>query len=214
MVSCDIVDNKIIKNVKFNLRNVKMGRKKAHRVQGNLTPAEEKEFSRLYQEYRLFLLRYVNAVVKDGSLAEDIVQETFCEALRQFEEFHDHPNQKGWLIKAAYFKMREMSRKMHEGELVLLEEASLQAVKNDIGYEMKELDAVMEGAFDEVEREYFLKYYLRGYSVKELADMEGVTENNMRVRLHRLKEKLSHMMNLVLLLCLTVNCVLIKWIGK
>lgn len=191
-----------------------MGRKKTDRTQRSFSSDEEREFSKLYQKYQPFLLRYVSVLVKDKALAEDIVQETFCEVLDQFEKFCKHPNQKGWLVKAAGYKMKEISRKMNSKELVPLQEDIIQPMKNDIGYEMKELDIVMSEVFDENEREYFLKYYLRGYSVKELADMEGVTENNMRVRLYRLKEKLRSLLNPVLVLCVTINYVLIQWIGK
>ncbi len=191
-----------------------MGKKKRYERQNNLSPDEDKEFSKLYQEYQPFLLKYVSAVVKDRSLAEDIIQETFYEALCQFDKFYDHPNQKGWLINVARFKIKEINRKMHSGELVLLQEESMHPVKSDIGYEMKELETVMSEVFDESEREYFLKYYLWGYSVKELADVEGVTENNMRVKLYRLKEKLSRIMNLAVVLCLTIHFVFIQWIGK
>lgn len=191
-----------------------MGRKKTDRLQRSFSSEDEREFSKLYQEYQPFLLRYVSAVVKDKALAEDIVQETFCEMLDQFEKFCEHPNQRGWLVKTAGFKMREISRKMNSKELVPLQEDIMQPIKNDIGYEMKELEVVMSEVFDENEREYFLKYYLRGYSVKELAAMEGVTENNMRVRLYRLKEKLSRLMNPVFIICVTINYVFIQWIGK
>lgn len=110
--------------------------------------------------------------------------------------------------------MREISRKMNSKELIPLQEDMIQPIKNDIAYEMKELDIVMSEAFDENEREHFLKYYLRGYSVRELADKEGVTENSMRVKLYRLKEKLRRLISPVLVLCVTVNYVFIQWIGK
>lgn len=191
-----------------------MGRKKTERLQRSFSSDDEGEFSKLYREYQPFLLRYVSAVVRDKTLAEDIVQETFCEMLDQFEKFRNHPNQRGWLVKTAGYKMREISRKMSSNELVPLQEDIIQPIKNDIGYEMKELEIVMSEVFDENEREYFLKYYLRGYSVKELAAMEGVSENNMRVRLYRLKEKLSRLMNPVFIICVTINYVFIQWIGK
>ncbi len=191
-----------------------MSKMTIYKRQKNFSPAEKKEFSKLYQEYQPFLMRYVNAVVKDKSLAEDIVQEAFCETLCQFDKFRDHPNQKGWLINVARFKIREISRKMHSRELLPLQDELIQPGKMEIGYEMKELDELMSKAFDENEREYFLKYYLWGYSVKELADTEGVTENSMRVKLFRLKEKLSRLMNIMVVLCVTVNFVFIQWIGK
>jgi len=191
-----------------------MGRKKTNRMRRSFSSETEREFSQIYQEYQPFLLRYVSAIVKDKNLSEDIVQETFCEMLDQFEKFREHPNQKGWLIKTAGYKMREISRKINSKELIPLQEDMMQPMKNDIAYEMKELDIVMSEAFDENEREYFLKYYLRGYSVRELADKEGVTENSMRVKLYRLKEKLRRLMNLVLVLYVTVNYVFIQWIGK
>lgn len=215
MVNCNIVYDRIhfIKQI-VDLKDIGMGRKKTNGMQRSFSSEEKREFSLIYQEYQPFLLRYVRAIVKDKDLSEDIVQETFCEVLDQFEKFREHPNQKGWLIRTAGYKMREISRKMNSKELIPLQEDMIQPIKNDIAYEMKELDIVMSEAFDENEREHFLKYYLRGYSVRELADKEGVTENSMRVKLYRLKEKLRRLISPVLVLCVTVNYVFIQWIGK
>ncbi|MCM1569222.1 MAG: sigma-70 family RNA polymerase sigma factor [Roseburia sp.] len=156
-----------------------------------MNPTQSSEFSMLFQEHYLFILRYLLSVLPDKSIAEDVTQETFCEALRQYEKLHNIENRRGWLVKTAWYKMKEMERRLHRRDVVLVDMELADTGIRDRSYEIKELEMLLQQTLSREERMCFMRHYFWGYSVKELADWEGITENAMRVKLCRIKKKVN-----------------------
>lgn len=57
--------------------------------------------------------------------------------------------------------------------------------------ENQELDLVITKGLTEEEKNRFHKYFLHGYSISELAQLEKISENNMSVRISRLRSKIA-----------------------
>ena len=53
------------------------------------------------------------------------------------------------------------------------------------------LDLVITKGLTEEEKNRFHKYFLHGYSISELAQLEKISENNMSVRISRLRSKIA-----------------------
>ena len=51
------------------------------------------------------------------------------------------------------------------------------------GYGKSELDLIITKGLTEEEKNRFYKYFLHGYSISELAQLEKISENNMSVRI-------------------------------
>lgn len=66
----------------------------------------------------------------------------------------------------------------------------LELGREELRYEVKELELTALATLDRQEWELVKDYYLYGVTISELASAEGITENNMRVRLWRLKKRL------------------------
>lgn len=58
-------------------------------------------------------------------------------------------------------------------------------------YRKAELDMVLEAELDEEEKTRFLRYFVAGYKISEMAKLENISENNMSVRLSRLRGKIA-----------------------
>ena len=71
-----------------------------------------------------------------------------------------------------------------------LEEDHPRMAVSDREYEGRELELTALDIVSEEEWNLIKDYYLEGITIKELAEKYGITENNMRVRLFRLKTKL------------------------
>lgn len=155
-------------------------------------PSEaQKEIGRLYLQYREKLLLYVKITVWDETVADDIVQEVFVEAIRKYETFRGHPNQFGWLYRTAKYKIMEYGRKVWQ-----LQESTDETVdcvgEDDSSYSVKELHEAFRKSLTGEELLRYRRYFLWGYSMDEMACLEGVSVNNMRVRITRLRQKLIH----------------------
>lgn len=152
---------------------------------------KKKKFSEWYTENYDTVRKYAAVVMREGSLAEDIAQDTFLEAWNKFEVLRNHPNVKGWLIKTAYFKVNNLIRKRSRAEQLTFGNGHPEGVWEEQGYRVKELELVLKAWLSMEEKKRFERVFLWGYSAADVAVLEGITENNARVRISRLTKKLS-----------------------
>lgn len=160
-------------------------------VQTTLTPEEMEIVSLAYQKYYAKMYAYVYySTGKDKNFTEDVVSEIFALACEKIDEFASHINQGGWLYLVARNKIRELKRRLAGRELPCEDiEEECQSV-DDSGYDRMEMEAVIQSALTPEERSRFLRYFVWGYELQEVADLEGISKANMSVRLSRLREKL------------------------
>ena len=154
---------------------------------------KQKVIARAYAENNESLRIYVRACVSSADVAEDIIQEVFMEALRRFDVFSIHPNQIGWLYVTARHKMQEYEKHCRRNGIAVgdIEEEFPEIGERDKGYLYSELYQSIQTVLTSEEMKRFKRYFLWGYTVEEMAEWEGVTVNNMRVRITRLRRKLK-----------------------
>ena len=146
------------------------------------------KFEEVYRTHFRDIYRYAYRVVENKVVAEDIAQDVFCAALHLGNEFLNHPNREGWLMVAAKNKLSEMRRrKKYRMAQSLDEKLELEAWES--GFREIDLEQSALCVLRKEEWEMVKGYYMGETAIKELAEKYGVTENNMRVRLYRLKVK-------------------------
>jgi len=143
----------------------------------------------LFSKYYPILLRYAVKVAPNMAIAEDVVMDAFYTALRK-QSIKNHENPGGWLMNTVKNLLQNVTKRIivrkntdienYTDELSLMEEQ----------YGVIEVEMLLEMYLDEHERMLFHKYYFQGYTAREVAEMEGITESNLKVRMHRLRKKL------------------------
>lgn len=73
-------------------------------------PDQDKFIEQLYYDYFAKLMIYASASLKDQSRSQDVVQDTFHEAVRRIDALMAHPNPGGWLMVTLKNKIREDER--------------------------------------------------------------------------------------------------------
>ena len=86
--------------------------------------------------------------------------------------------------------MYALYRNMKRWAVEPLEEGHIELAVLDPNYEATELELAALAIISEDEWKLMKDYHLRGITARELAEKAGITENNMRVRLSRLRGKL------------------------
>lgn len=142
-------------------------------------------FEEFYRAYFSDVYRYVYRIFLDRDVAEDVVQEVFCAALENYGEVSGHPYPRRWLFCTAKNKVRETRRKLRrwDNNMASLDQENAELSRKEFSYEVKELELAGRAMLGEKEWKIIEKHYLFGVTVAELAKTEGITENNMRVRL-------------------------------
>lgn len=155
-------------------------------------------FDRLYLENYDLLLQFSVRMLGAENLmaAEDIVQDTFFEALKHIELLKDHENPQGWLMVTARNKIRALRRRASSSE-VWYDEKISEPFFVDSQYGAKELNMILAGALSPRELALFRKYFIEGYSVREMAGQEHMTESAFKVKMFRIRKKVQQICGMV-----------------
>ncbi|MBQ9990605.1 MAG: sigma-70 family RNA polymerase sigma factor [Lachnospiraceae bacterium] len=151
---------------------------------------KEKYFNELYEKSYEGLSRFVQYRSSNPAFAEDILQEIYLEAFRHIEKLKEHENPRGWLYKAANYKILKLNaaylrRQTHETRI----EDWTQLPENP-GSEQTEDFEEYKAILKEDEFSFLMMKYEQGYSHRELAKMTGSTEAGSKMKLSRILAKL------------------------
>ena len=164
-----------------------------HKNKTEETATDHLEFNEMFRRNEAIVYNFIRYRILDKSLAQDVLQETFYLAYKKWDILKDHPNQTGWLLETARYKIQEFNRKITklECETSLDDHDDHEYVAAKDEYGKAELDMVLETELDEEEKTRFSRYFVEGYKISEIAKLENISENNMCVRLSRLRGKIA-----------------------
>jgi len=165
----------------------------------------------LVRENIQWMLSLSNTLLRDPTLAEDAVQDAFINAFRALDKFEGRSSLKTWLhritVNAALGKLRQIKRRAEQPIDDYLPEydqnecrlespwtdlASLQTI-----LESEALRAQVHLAIDSLPDNYRIVLHLRdieGCDTTEVADALGISESNVKVRLHRARAALKKLL--------------------
>jgi len=159
-------------------------------MQKEETTVDHQEFDEMYRRTYMEIYKFIRYRVRDKELAEDVMQETFCVAYKKWDDVRELSNQTGWLINVAKNKIRELNKTLKKLECEVALEPD-EYIVNEDGYGKTELDIVLLKNLSEEEKLRFIRYFVCGYKIPELAKLENISENNMSVRISRLRDKIA-----------------------
>ena len=149
----------------------------------------------MIRQYEKDLLRICCVYLKDVSLAEDAVQETFLKAYRRMETFRGESSEKTWLISIAVNVCRDMRRSAWFRYMAQTVEISALQIPAEAISDTK--IALMQEIMrlPRREMEAILLYYYADLAIGETARILGISEPAVSKRLtkarHMLKDALK-----------------------
>ncbi|MEM7357517.1 MAG: sigma-70 family RNA polymerase sigma factor [Pseudomonadota bacterium] len=178
-------------------------------------PIAATDHEKLVRDNYGWMLVLARDIVGDHALAEDVVQEALINAVRGLDKFKQRSRLQTWLrritINQAITKLRQLDRIAEEE----FDEYQPEFDKLDCRIEAKwatlptperileqqGTQALIEQAFAKLPESYRLVVRLRdieGYDTREVAELLSVSENNVKVRLHRARAALKKLLEPVL----------------
>jgi RNA polymerase sigma-70 factor (ECF subfamily) len=160
------------------------------------------KFTRIYEKFHAPLLMRAFTILKSKRLAEDVVQDTFVRILSNLDKLSEGDHKRTWyymattaericytiLKKEKQFKIQDLGEKEFD-EL----EATHEPVWSE--YQAKELYQRMKAYIcndlNETDRQIMLLRGARKMPYKEIAEIVGMSESNVSVRLTRLRKKMK-----------------------
>lgn len=160
---------------------------------------ETELFELLMRRHNQRLYRTVRALVPDADAAEEALQRAYVAAWRGLAQFAGRSSFITWMTRIAMRSAGDFARR--ERRAVEIAEESSSAAPGDFEVEAadapmsrKELADVLERAIDALPSAQRIVVVLRlvdGLSTAEVAEAVGVTEETVKVRLHRARERLK-----------------------
>ncbi len=165
-----------------------------------LIAGEPEAFAQAFETYADPIYRLALGLLRDESLAEDVVQDTFLTAIAKLKGFEGRSKLSTWLYRVAYNKSIDLVRKRVDAPLpeddpeLDLGSPPLPKVLVDWGMAPEEILADQEargqldraiGSIPESLRAVFILRDIEQLSTAETAESVGISEGAVKVRLHR-----------------------------
>jgi RNA polymerase sigma-70 factor (ECF subfamily) len=161
-------------------------------------------FRAIMRRHNQRLFRIARGVVRDDSIAEDVVQEAYLLAFRHLKEFRGQSSLSTWLhrivLNEALGRVRQSARRH---EIVIPTDGSGAQILNfpsnsslddpEKTMAQRQILRLVEEATDELPDEFrlvFIARVIEGMSVEETAELLGIRPETVRTRLHRARKLL------------------------
>ena len=146
-------------------------------------------FEALYKTYWDRIFRLCMGYVNDYTLAQDMAQETFIAVWKHLPNFRNESNVGTWVYKIATnncLRQLENQKRLRTTELpvnlpeerILDIEPQIQLLYKFIA-ELQEIDRII------------ISLELEEIKQSEIAEIVGLSQSNIRVKIHRIKEQLN-----------------------
>lgn len=155
-------------------------------------------FRRLVEKYQHYVFTIAIRIVRQRELAEEVAQDVFLKVFQTLDTFEGKSKFSTWLYTIAYRAAIDVARKK-QLYTHTLEEERTRNWKDDLHEDgldrvnRQDLEQQLRLAIDQLEptdASIITLYYLHEKAVREIAEITGLTETNIKTKLFRLRERL------------------------
>jgi RNA polymerase sigma factor (sigma-70 family) len=150
-------------------------------------------YEKIYTQYYSMVLNLCRGFMKgDRDLADDLTQDVFINVWNALPGYRADASYKTWIYRIAVNTCLLQIRKEKNKVRVPIE-AAIHTTESEGHSDSAENEKILYkaiGRLDEVER-LMIMMVLEEVEYEEIARIMGITENNLRVKIHRIKAKLK-----------------------
>lgn len=155
-------------------------------------------FSFLVDNYKNMVFSLAFKMTKSREEAEEVSQDTFIKAYKNLSKFKGDSKFSTWLYRIAYHtSLDAIKRNKKTINIFDINEVTFNQIKSVEhileGIERKERAALMDACLQRLsneERSIIWMFYYDELSLKEIIEVTGLHEANIKVKLHRARKKL------------------------
>lgn len=153
----------------------------------------------IYDEYYQRVRKFILHTVRNDWVADDLVQETFIRINNNLGNVRDAAKLKAWIFRIAYNICQDYFRQQGKTANLGLEEISVEPAATKTPTTQKELEQgqMRQCVFGLVKhlpeslRSVIILSDISEFSQREIAEILGITVENVKIRLHRARKKLK-----------------------
>lgn len=152
-------------------------------------------FETLHASYHPMVFQMCKGFMKgDKVLAADLSQDVFINVWNALPKFRSESSHKTWIYRIAVNTCLQHIRKSKNKTRVPIEHAGVVSEQNDNRDEQSKELMTAIGQLENIDR-LIIMMVLDELEYEEIARVMGISENNLRVKIHRIKQKLKTLMN-------------------
>ena len=152
-----------------------------------MTPDQHKSIEAFYLEMYDLLFLYAQNALKNESLAEEAIQETFRIVCTKPEDLLSSPNSKGWIINTLKYTMQNM-RRNRDRTNALLNQYLATYTSDAFSEDRIPLEVTYENVAHSEEFRLIKEMAVEGKSHLEMAQSRGISVDACKKRVQRAKE--------------------------
>lgn len=156
---------------------------------------DSEALTKLVDKYKDIAYNLALSIVKNKEDAKDITQDSFVKILENINKFRNDSKFSTWLYRIVY----------NQSVGFVKRENRIQSIDYSLLVETSEKNDNQEGKIHELykainlledtDRNIIMLFYLAEKSIKEIAQITGLSISNVKVILHRARKKLFEKMN-------------------
>jgi RNA polymerase sigma-70 factor (ECF subfamily) len=152
----------------------------------------------IYYNYYERVKRFIFALVKDEWVADDLIQETFIKVQKNLNQLQDEAKLSSWIFRIAYNlcqdHFRKTSRVSKREHVATDERQFLTEPLFQKEFDQHQMGACVQDKIRLLPESYqtvLVLFDLMEFSHQEIAEILGISVENVKVRLHRARKKLK-----------------------
>ena len=134
------------------------------------------------------LFIYAQNALKNESLAEEAIQETFRIVCTKPEDLLSSPNPKGWIINTLKYTMQNMRRNRDRTNVLLAQYLAAHSNSDAFSEDRISLEVTYENVAHSEEFQLIKEMAIEGKSHLEMAQARGISVDACKKRVQRAKE--------------------------
>ena len=152
----------------------------------------------LFARYHVRVFRFVVRLIRDETIAEDVISELFLDVWHQAGRFEGRSTVATWLLAIARFKAISALRRRRDEELDQETASAIEDPSDDPGTALeKDKSAVIRKCLmglSAEHREIIDLVYYHEKSVQEVAEIVGIPENTVKTRMFYARKRLADLL--------------------
>ena len=166
---------------------------------GRIATGDRLAMQVLFARHHVRVYRFVLRLVRDESVAEDLISEVFLDVWRQAGRFEGRSQVSTWLLAIARFKALSALRRRPDEEL---DDETAEAIEDpsddpEVALDKKDKSAAIRKCLEKLSaehREIIDLVYYHEKSVEEVAKIVGVPENTVKTRMFYARKRLGELL--------------------
>ena len=166
---------------------------------GRIATGDRLAMQVLFARHHVRVYRFVLRLVRDESVAEDLISEVFLDVWRQAGRFEGRSQVSTWLLAIARFKALSALRRRPDEEL---DDETAEAIEDpsddpEVALDKKDKSAAIRKCLEKLSaehREIIDLVYYHEKSVEEVAHIVGIPENTVKTRMFYARKRLAELL--------------------